>query len=542
MTPSEAANNALNTTLVAVQPLIKHCMKLKEGNPESLTLSDDITRRVAKDLRMHAGDVTSFSPQLLSCAAMIRQYSKGSTFECVPNWTSVSDNDLRIQSHPRFNKTIGYHSPSEIEVSTSFEPINLPVSTILSPTDTLMLQSTVLVVLLTASIADGNPITSPDTPPRPTSPPPKPADATSSADTSAPPATSFKHNLFVGKSKKRKVADNTDKVVTDIPELPPWSSKPRQQRKKKFHLDEDQEKAPTRTQKISLLVTTKKDADPAVPDTSDVPNDTGFQDADTRYSICHYPQKCDKCRKLNIPCLVLPDKKFRYTQLACANCDQMKITCAIDGMGIRERLQVKTAVAASNPPKYSGTCIPKSYAKTPAGHSSRKTNLLPPPPSSSSSEQESNDFTEAEQQPMDVLPRNAPMAQLPTTSAADPVPQPEQDAQPALANVMDAEPTVRHILQSIQDLSRRLDLFTTNEQVEALEPIFMSQAHPRSMFELWQTNWARQGPREFIWSQKGLQIKLYSIDFAFDFRRASWLFLWPKIGSYDFGKAQLDVS
>ncbi|KAG1894259.1 uncharacterized protein F5891DRAFT_1195394 [Suillus fuscotomentosus] len=304
MAPSEAAKNALNTTLAAMQLLMKCCMKLKEGYPESLTLSDDIARRVAKNLRIHAGDATSFSLQLLSCAAVIWQYSKGGTFECIPDWTSVSDNDPRIQSHPRFDKTMGYHSPSEIEVSTSFEPVNLPVSAVLSQTDTLMLPSTVLAVLLTASIADGDPITSPDTPPRPTSPPPKPADPKSSADTSAPPATPFKHNLFVAgtqkksakvmlqvsKSKKRKVADDdTDKAVTDTPELPPWSLKLRQQRKKKFRSDEDQDKAPTGTvyaiPKVSLPVAAKKDADSAVLDTSDVPDDTGFQDADTRPAL-----------------------------------------------------------------------------------------------------------------------------------------------------------------------------------------------------------------------------------------------------------------
>ncbi|KAG2053974.1 hypothetical protein BDR06DRAFT_971887 [Suillus hirtellus] len=130
---------------------------------------------------------------------------------------------------------------------------------------------------------------------------------------------------------------------------------------------------------------------------------------------------------------------------------------------------MKTAAAASNPPKHSRMHIPKFYAKTPAGHSSRKTTLLLPPPISSGSQQEGNDSSEAEQQPTDVLPGNAPMVQLPMISVANPVPQLEQDAQPALANAIDAEPTPRHILQSIQDLSRRLDLFTTSERMEALE-------------------------------------------------------------------------
>jgi hypothetical protein len=51
----------------------------------------------------------------------------------------------------------------------------------------------------------------------------------------------------VGKSKKRKAADDTDEAVTDTPELPPRSLKPRQQRKKKFRSDEDPENAPTGT-------------------------------------------------------------------------------------------------------------------------------------------------------------------------------------------------------------------------------------------------------------------------------------------------------
>ena len=46
MTPQEAANDALNTTLIDVQSLMKRCMKLKEANPETFRLSDEIARRV----------------------------------------------------------------------------------------------------------------------------------------------------------------------------------------------------------------------------------------------------------------------------------------------------------------------------------------------------------------------------------------------------------------------------------------------------------------------------------------------------------------
>ncbi|KAG1868415.1 hypothetical protein F4604DRAFT_1682344 [Suillus subluteus] len=47
------------------------------------------------------------------------------------------------------------------------------------------------------------------------------------------------------------------------------------------------------------------------------------------------------CIKLEVPCIVLPDKKFRHTRLTCANCDEMKITCAIDSASVQQRLQAK---------------------------------------------------------------------------------------------------------------------------------------------------------------------------------------------------------
>ncbi|KAG2112363.1 uncharacterized protein F5147DRAFT_650997 [Suillus discolor] len=469
-------NNALNATLAAVQPLIKHCMKLKEGDPETLTLSDDIARRVAKDLRIHAGDATSFSPQLLSCAAVIRQYSKGGAFQCVPDWTSVSDDDPRIKNHPRFDKTMGYRSPAAVEASTCFEPPHAPAPALLSTNDTLTPPSTVSALLPTASLADPDPITSPDTQPRPVSPPPKSAEPQTSTHILAPPAALIKHNLFaagtkkkpakvvpqVGNSKKKKAADNDadEAIMTDAPELPPQSSKPRQKRKK-FLSDEE---APTGTvyaiSKVLLPVAAENNSDPAV--LEDAADNRGFQDADTRpalwgqdsyiatllqashsakhcremltnlqHSIRYHPRKCDKCRKLDVPCIVLLDKKVGCTCLACANCDHMKVTCAIDGVGVRERMQAKTAAEPSNPPKHSGTCTPKSHAKTPAGRSARKANL--PLPSSHGAEHEDK---EGQQQAKDVGPGKAPMEPLPTI---EPVPRPEQDNQPAPANRIDAE-------------------------------------------------------------------------------------------------------
>ncbi|KAG1882046.1 hypothetical protein C8R48DRAFT_767020 [Suillus tomentosus] len=116
MIPSEEANAALNDTLKDVQSLIKRCMKLKEGNSATaLALSDEIARCLAKDLKLYEGSATLFSPQLLSCATVVRQYTKGGMFTSSPDWTTVGDNDPRIKDHPRFQKTIHYRAPTGSE-------------------------------------------------------------------------------------------------------------------------------------------------------------------------------------------------------------------------------------------------------------------------------------------------------------------------------------------------------------------------------------------------------------------------------------------
>ncbi|KAG1786418.1 hypothetical protein EV424DRAFT_1356750, partial [Suillus variegatus] len=120
MTPSDIANEALNSTLEAVQPLMKRCMKLKESDPTALIFSDEIAR--LGDLKLYGGAATSFSPQLLSCAAVVRQYSKAGAFVSLPDWNSVVDNDPRIKMHPRFHKTVGYRPPPPAYPDAEPEP------------------------------------------------------------------------------------------------------------------------------------------------------------------------------------------------------------------------------------------------------------------------------------------------------------------------------------------------------------------------------------------------------------------------------------
>jgi hypothetical protein len=82
-------------------------------------------------------------------------------------------------------------------------------------------------------------------------------------------------------------------------------------------------------------------------------------------SVRYHPRQCDKCVKLKVPCIVLPDKKPGCIRLVCANCDEMKIACTIDGVGVRKRLQVKAKEAVDEPKINPLSNRPRSRAKKP---------------------------------------------------------------------------------------------------------------------------------------------------------------------------------
>ncbi|KAG1796143.1 hypothetical protein EV424DRAFT_1547224 [Suillus variegatus] len=436
---------------------MKRCMKLKEADPETFRLSDEIARRVAKDLKLYAGTATSFSPLLLSCAAIIRQCSKAGTFESVPDWTSVAEDDPRIKTHPRFEKTLGYRRPSLVEVPADLDPQDAAsASATAVPSAADPVSPTSAPPALPASQSLDNPIAAPG-----------------SRNTSCPPHLPVKFNLFVagtkkksgraapqvGNTKKRKAEDEDTDV--DDPKSHPPSSKPRQKRKKKF-LSADEDKVCTGTIYVKSNAASDKDSDAAGPDLSDAADDESFLEVETRPaewgqdSQIATPWKCDKCTKLDIPCVVLPDKKFGYTRLACANCDHMKITCAIDGVGVRQRMQAKAAAATSKPARNSGTRMKTSRAisKTPG-----KRSLAQPP------RVELNIIEEKKQQP-------GPPVRCAHAHSPNRWHKPSAGTgQSACARkpCADPEPTARDILQSIHDLGRRLDLLATNERVDALE-------------------------------------------------------------------------
>ncbi|KAG2056547.1 hypothetical protein BDR06DRAFT_1005849 [Suillus hirtellus] len=388
----EAANDTLNITLATLQSLIKHCIHLKQGDQEALKLSDEIARRMAKDLKLYGGSATSFSPQLLSCAAVVRQYSKGGAFETLPDWNSVVDDDPHIKTHPRFHKTLDYRPLAAVGTLPILESQATRSSSIVRPF-TVPTAVGPVTKQAPAVEVDSTPLS-----PGPTSLELEPLTPLAPSVTSAAPSTTW-HKLFVPgniskkvkiiphpRNDKKRKAEEDDTDSADAPRSPTRSHKPNLKKIKKL-LSHDRQnklhKTRSGTTKAGLLtesswsVVSQHILDPEAQDAMDTDSDNSFWDADTRpndwgldsmiataveHSIRYHPRKCDKCKKSGKPCIVLPDKKVGCIRLVCANCNRTKVTGAIDGMGVWDRLQAQakaTAVtqAADRPRRSRSRCL-----------------------------------------------------------------------------------------------------------------------------------------------------------------------------------------
>jgi hypothetical protein len=138
----------------------------------------------------------------------------------------------------------------------------------------------------------------------------------------------------------------------------------------------------------------------------------------------------------------------------------MKITCAIDGAGVRQRLQAKAQAAMIEPSinprsKRSKTRAPKSRAavKTPLTFALPKT-TKPSTRSTSRAVQK-------------VVVDNSPIGNPSVASIRLGQQSGLQPSAPAI--LPEPEPTAGDILQSIHDLGRRFDLLATNERMDALD-------------------------------------------------------------------------
>ncbi|KAG2099265.1 uncharacterized protein F5147DRAFT_655864 [Suillus discolor] len=498
MTPSEIANNALQATLETVQSLMKRCMKLKESDPGTLNVSDEIARR------------------------LYWEHSKAGIFVSLPDWKTVIDDDPRIRSHPRFHKTsglpplhlartqplhVGVSGPGGgCKTSCRIHPCNDAGDCHLTP------------VLQTLEVPVMEPMVSDI--------------RSSAADTTAWEALTplphsiapvmVRHNIpMVGGMKtqpetasrprktKRKAeeSDNDGKEAEVLSGLTPTpiSQKPIRKRKKKFMSDEEDHRA-AGTIVVKHKALSVKTFNVVAPDATSAGtsapgwlDDRGFWDEETRpagwgldsniattveQSVRYHSRKCDKCVKLKVPCVVLPDKKFGFTRLACANCDEMKIACTIDGAGVRQRLQVKAKEAVGeaniNPlPKRPRTRANKSRPAAKSLEKSAPAKTTKPATCSNSRAAQTvavddtlNEQPTRPKYEAPLAPHNMGSSDLSTPSeAALPaivsIPAPFQPSLPT--NLSEPEPSGRDILRSIQDLGRRFDLLATNERVDVLD-------------------------------------------------------------------------
>ncbi|KAG2112362.1 uncharacterized protein F5147DRAFT_771428 [Suillus discolor] len=486
-------------------------MKLKEGDSAAgLALSDEIARRVAKNLKLYAGHVTSFSPQLLSCAAVVRQYSKAGVFQALPDWTTVADDDPRIKHHPRFHKMVNYrhltssgdteHTASgwaNVEATASTSPSrDIPVSRFIADNQDPAIAKHVLSTTTHEPVSplaawfNNVPVTpsptallEPLTPLCPSTAASPSKEHLRAMGNRTQPKTVRQHGKRKDRQAEDDVVDETDMIRRSTPR--PLSRQSAPKRKKKFMSDHE-ENQPTGSIYVARKHTASSSmanavAGPLKVMSSDTVDDKGFWDADTRpdgwgrdstiatsaeHSVRYHPRKCDKCITLDIPCIVLPDKKYGFTRLACGNCDEMKITCTIDGVGVRERLQAKSKGKDPLPPKRSKICTPKSWAaKTLA----------------------KTDTTKRKKQPTRAFPRAEQKVLVPDVSEDSNAEQPMEPSETVLplamvqpltntlvgsaglGNQPEPEPTPRDILHSIHDLGRRSDLLATNERVDVLD-------------------------------------------------------------------------
>ncbi|KAG1881029.1 uncharacterized protein F5891DRAFT_1204198 [Suillus fuscotomentosus] len=289
---TDVANDALNTTLATLQLLIRHCIHLKQEDPEALKLSDEIARRIAKDLRLYGGNATSFSPQLLSCAAIVHQYSKGGAFESLPNWNSVVDDDPCIKSHPHFHKMLNYRPLAAVGTLPVLEDQATGSLSIIKP---LTVPAAICPLITQAPTLPANfmPLS-----PLPASLQLELLTPLAPSVASATPAT-MKYKLFVPgnmsnrvkltphpmNDKKRK-AEEDDTDLADAPSSPFRSLKQNLKRMKKLlsHDAQDQLRITKNgtTNDTSSAAESEKVSDPEAQDAIDKASDDIFWDSETK--------------------------------------------------------------------------------------------------------------------------------------------------------------------------------------------------------------------------------------------------------------------
>ncbi|KAG2047700.1 hypothetical protein BDR06DRAFT_976540 [Suillus hirtellus] len=348
------------------------------------------------------------------------EHSKAGIFVSLPDWKTIIDDNPCIKSHPQFHKTLDYCPSTFAEPQLTTATVESMVKTLLESIRPPWLSSWKatqpvpsagnevlprmprlqtpgdLVTELMRSDIRSNAI-----PPLVFLPPTclphsiTPAIVRHGIHT----AGSMKTETTAQPRKRKRKAEESDNDGKEAEVVhghtpTPISRKLICKRKKQFMLDEGDNRD-TGTTHVKVTQTHKmvsvKTFNAGAPDdiladmsTTDLVNDKGFWDEKTRpvrwgldsniattmdvgkqanLSVHYHPRQCDKCVKLKVPCIVLLDKKPRCIRLVCANCNEMKIACTIDGIGVQQRLQVKAKEAADELKINPLSKRPRSHAK-----------------------------------------------------------------------------------------------------------------------------------------------------------------------------------
>ncbi|KAG2099264.1 uncharacterized protein F5147DRAFT_655863 [Suillus discolor] len=225
----EAANDALKITLATVAIAHQVLHPFEAGRSGSTEIG------AGKRLKALWGKCYIISPQLLSCAAVVRQYSKGGAFETLPDWNSVVDDDPCIKSHPLLPQDVGLPVLSLQLELFPYWSLKLPGHHLLCGLSLVPTAVGPVTKQAPAVEVDSTPLS-----PLPTSLELEPLTPLAPSVASAAPSTA-RHKLFV--------PGNTSKKVKVIPH-------PRNDKKRKAEEDDtdsaDAPRCPTRSHKPNL--------------------------------------------------------------------------------------------------------------------------------------------------------------------------------------------------------------------------------------------------------------------------------------------------
>ncbi|KAG1730908.1 hypothetical protein EDB19DRAFT_1912746 [Suillus lakei] len=464
MSSAQDGNIAFNLVRNKISRLITRWAKLKEGDPAAKSLSRDIAVAFTTALSQHGHAATSFTPMLLSCAAKIQDKSgPDGRLKGVPDWSSVSDDNPRIQGHPLFHKTVGYIYPASAQMPAAASTTAPAVAP--SPCPPMPATSMPEVIPTLSQLS---------------SPTPSPS-----------PSPIIKHKLFVPGTKHKALTPSPqpkpELEVVDVPEplpkkrkmaghareasrVPANGHKSVKAKSKEFVGDNADSNLQDKVIHIcaegmfffhfhfnlispllniadlTLQKTPKVGISAQQPAWSPSVESASLMSGDL-HPVCLFAVQCERCIKDDTPCTMILAKKTGKIRKCCLNCDVKKTKCtrpsAEEQQALWAAIALKKAKASAaekrvqnstraktTPPQ--GKSRPWSTAPV-STQATRATSCVRPAAPTSTEDEDAQG--EADPEPGRWL---APAARPDTSTEDDPAPAPASAHPPKVAASMPA--------------------------------------------------------------------------------------------------------